>query len=212
MTAATALVASSVAPLSDVSVKTDKPLRVVRGRRHARKRAKATPGKQPAAVPPQPASQPLTVQPQPDRPEPMHAPFRRPSEPKPEPVQRQEAADPHRAVARTRRLRGEAVLLERDLASALGTLPGRLADLAWRHAEWFPEGARFALSAQECAEQGLSTIGEPPVAYSAQGLVAAAHWLCNEARRQADAYAETEDLERRFQIAWMALGAGGGRI
>ncbi|MBI1193156.1 MAG: hypothetical protein GC205_08275 [Bacteroidetes bacterium] len=68
---------------------------------------------------------------------------------------RVDAPDPHRALARVRTVRGQRVLLERDLASALGTLPGRLADLALRHADWFPETARFALSASEAVQQGL---------------------------------------------------------
>jgi hypothetical protein len=136
---------------------------------------------------------------------------RKPEGPSGEAPARTAPADPWRAVARTRRVRGRAVLLEADLAAALGTLPGRLADLAWRHPDWFGEPARFALTDAERAEQGLPAGGLPPVAYTADGLVAAAHWLANEARREADAYAEAPDLAERLRIAWSVLGAGGGR-
>lgn len=129
-------------------------------------------------------------------------------------------ADPHRALARVRILRGQRVLLERDLAFALGTLPGRLADLAQRHADWFPPSARFALSPGECEQaklwfaqpvsgDGLSAAvrsgAQPVIAYAADGLVSAAHWLANEAHRAADPYAECSDLPERFQLAWGAL-------
>jgi hypothetical protein len=129
-------------------------------------------------------------------------------------------------------------LLERDLASALGTLPGRLADLAMRHADWFPEAARFSLSAEEAVQQGVwythhqeqgaaagagrsRAIGQrgearplvdwtafpplPPVVYTAEGLIAAAHWLSAEASRAGDPYAECADLSARFRLAWAAL-------
>ena len=151
----------------------------------------------------------------------------------PQPVERQYATvlpavrprvlpDPHRALARVRTVRGQRVLLERDLASALGTLSGRLADLALRHADWFPASARFALSPSECAEQGLwytrkevsdglqglnttDLSAIPAVVYTADGLVAAAHWLANEANRAGDPYSESEDLLQRFRLAWSAL-------
>ncbi|GEM_PF-1185433 len=100
-----------------------------------------------------PLSEPLTLQPQPT------APVRDPQPAMPvrvlQPARRVDAPDPHRALARVRTVRGQRVLLERDLASALGTLPGRLADLALRHADWFPDTARFALSASEAVQQGL---------------------------------------------------------
>jgi hypothetical protein len=135
-------------------------------------------------------------------------------------------------------VRGQRVLLERDLASALGTLSGRLADLALRHADWFPETARFSLSAAEAVQQGLwYTRGDgthagvqpmlsgpghqradgsavldqaafpslPPVVYTADGLIAAAHWLSTEAARAGDPYAECADLSARFRLAWAAL-------
>jgi hypothetical protein len=142
--------------------------------------------------------------------------------PPPTPRPRTDLPDPQWALARVRMLRGQRVLLERDLASALGTLSGRLADLALRHPEWFPVQARFALSPQECEQQGLwftrpdlAPAGfaarwrdyppAAPVAYTADGLVAAAHWLEAEAVRAGDPYAETTDLAARFRLAWQAL-------
>jgi len=155
-----------------------------------------------------------------------------------QPPRRIDAADPQRALARVRTVRGQRVLLERDLASALGTLPGRLADLAMRHADWFPEAARFSLHAEEAVQQGLwythhqeqrvaagagqqragGRRGEaqplvdwtalpplPPVVYTADGLIAAAHWLSAEASRAGDPYAECADLSARFRLTWAAL-------
>ena len=133
------------------------------------------------------------------------------------PIQRQQP-DPIPALARVRRVRGQRVLLERDLASALGTLAGRLSDMAARHADWFPESARFALAPEECVQQGIwytRSGPEPldwkahrplaPVVYTLEGLVAAAHWLASEAERAGDPYSECADLTRRFRTAWLAL-------
>lgn len=126
---------------------------------------------------------------------------------------------------RSRFLRGKRVLLESDLAAALGVTEARLRDVATRHPDWFSENARFTLSVEECRQldlwwmrhgrnpwklddnlpirEGLRP--QTPSAYSADGVVAAAHWIATEASWLMDSMCAPEDLHERFQIVWKAL-------
>ena len=126
---------------------------------------------------------------------------------------------------RSRFLRGKRVLLESDLAAALGVTEARLRDIAMRHQDWFGENARFTLSVEECRQLDLWWMrhahnpwkldenlpireelrSQTPSAYSADGVVAAAHWIATEASWLTDSMHAPEDLHERFQVVWKAL-------
>ncbi|MFT7588222.1 MAG: hypothetical protein ACI959_000429 [Limisphaerales bacterium] len=125
---------------------------------------------------------------------------------------------------RVHTLNGKKVILEADLAFALGTFAGHLNNIAVRKADWFPKQVRFTISAEQAStiglwwtkaeidfETGKAEILQKeyapvlPAVYTLDGVIAMTHWLAAYAAEPTDAQPVVIDLLDRFKKVRKAL-------